>query len=52
MKDLLKSLLTVHKMMFQNLSSEMNEEKSEIKKNEIIIISEKIMNEQLNMNNF
>ena len=52
MKDLLEFSLTVHKMMFQNLSVEMTEKKSETKTNEIIIISEKIMNKQSSMNDF
>ena len=44
-KDLLKFLLAVHKMMFQNLLTEMTEEESETEMNEIIITSEKVMNE-------
>jgi len=52
MKNLLKFLLAVYKMMFQNLSAEMIEKKSEIKTNEIIITSEKVMNEQSSMNDF
>ena len=45
MKDLLKFLLAVHKIMFQNLSVKMTEKESETEMNEIIITSEKIMNE-------
>src|SRR5436190_17853421 len=45
MKNLLKFLLAVHKIMFQNLSTEMTEEESETEINEIIIVSEKVMNE-------
>ena len=52
MKNLLKFLLTMHKMMFQNLSAEMIEEKLEMKENEIIIISRKVMNELSSLNNF
>ncbi len=45
MKNLLESLLIVHKMIFQNLSSEINEKESETKENKIIIVSEKVINE-------
>ena len=52
MKDLLRFLLTMHKMMFQNLSAEITEKKLKIKENEIIIILRKIMNELSSLNNF
>ena len=44
-KDLLKFLLAMHKIMFQNLLIKMTEEKSETEINKIIITSEKVMNE-------
>ena len=50
MKNLLKLLLIMHKIMFQNLSSEINEEKSETEKNEIIIILRKVINELSSLN--
>ena len=52
MKNLLKFLLAVHKIMFQNLLVEMIEKELETTKNEIIIISEKVMNELSSLNNF
>ena len=45
MKNLLKFLLTVHKMIFQNLLAEMTEKESETETNKIIITSKKIINE-------
>ncbi len=45
MKNLLKSLLIIYKMMFQNLLLKMNEEESETEKNKIIIILKKVINE-------
>ena len=36
-KNLLKFLLAMHKMMFQNLSAKMIEKKIKMKENEIII---------------
>ena len=52
MKNLLKFSLTVHKMMFQNLSIKITEEKLKTKKNKIIIILKKIINKLSSLNNF
>ena len=49
-KNLLRFLPVIYKMMFQNLSAKMTEKELKMKENEIIIILKKVMNELSSLN--